>query len=47
MVEKNQKKKDAKRQRNMWAINPITRVVESHKKYKRNKDRKNKKLYEE
>ena len=47
MVDKNQKKKDAKKHRNLWTMNPITRIVESRKKYKRNKDRKDKKLYEE
>lgn len=47
MVDKNKKKEDAKKQRNLWFINPITRVVESRKKYKRNKDRKDKRLYED
>lgn len=47
MIDKNQKKKDAKKYRNMWAMSPITRVVESRKKYKRNKDRKDKRLYED
>lgn len=47
MVEKNQKREEAKKQRNLWTINPITRVVESRKKYKRNKDRKDKRLYED
>lgn len=47
MVNKNQKKEEAKRQRNLWTMSPITRIVESKKKYKRNKDRKNKKLYED
>jgi hypothetical protein len=47
MVDKNQKKEDAKKQRNLWTMNPITRIVESKKKYKRNKDRKNKRLYED
>lgn len=46
MVEKNQKKEDAKKRRNMWTMNPITRVVESRKQYKRNKCRKDKKIYE-
>ena len=40
MVDKNQKKEEAKKQRNLWTVNPITRIVESRKKYKRNKDRK-------
>lgn len=47
MVDKNQNKKDAKKQRNLWFISPVTRIVESKKKYGRNKDRKNKRLYEE
>lgn len=47
MVDKNQKKEEAKKQRNLWTMNPITRIVESKKKYKRNKDRKDKKLYED
>ena len=47
MTEKNQKKEDAKKRRNLWTMNPITRIVESRKKYKRNKDRKDKRLYED
>ena len=47
MVDKNKKKEEAKKQRNLWNMNPVTRVVESRKKYRRNKDRKDKKLYEE
>ena len=47
MTEKNQKREDAKKQRNLWTMNPITRIVESRKKYKRNNDRKDKKLYED
>lgn len=47
MVDKNQKKEEAKKQRNLWNMSPVTRIVESRKKYKRNKDRKNKKLYED
>jgi hypothetical protein len=46
MVDKNQKKEEAKKQRNLWSLNPVTRIVESRKKYKRNKDRKDKRLYE-
>lgn len=46
MVDKNQKKEEAKKQRNLWNISPVTRVVESRKKYNRQKDRKNKKLYD-
>lgn len=47
MVDKNKKKEEVKKQRNMWTINPITRIVESRKKYTRSKDRKDKKLYED
>ena len=47
MVDKNQKKEEAKKQRNLWTLSPVTRIVESRKKYKRNKDRKDKKLYED
>jgi hypothetical protein len=47
MVAKNQKKEEAKKQRNLWTLSPVTRIVESRKKYKRNKDRKDKKLYED
>lgn len=46
MVDKNKKKQEAKKQRNMWSINPITRIKESKKKYNRAKDRKDKKLYD-
>ena len=47
MIDKNKKKEEAKKQRNLWPISPITRIVESRKKYHRNKDRKNKKFYED
>jgi hypothetical protein len=47
MVDKNQKKEEAKKQRNLWTLSPVTRIVESRKKYKRNKDRKDKRLYED
>jgi protoheme ferro-lyase len=47
MVDKNKKKESAKKYRNLWTMNPITRIVESRKKYKRQKDRKNKRLYED
>lgn len=40
MNEKNKKKEEAKKQRNLWPISPVTRVVESRKKYKRSRDRK-------
>lgn len=46
MIDKNQKKEEAKKQRNLWPLNPVTRAVESRKKYKRTRDRKDKKLYE-
>lgn len=47
MNEKNKKKEEAKKQRNLWSMSPVTRIVESRKKYSRSKDRKNKKLYED
>lgn len=47
MVEKNEKKEDAKKQRNMWKINPVTRVVPNRGKYNRFEFRKNKKVYEQ
>lgn len=46
MNEKNKKKAEAKKQRNLWPMSPVTRVVESKKKYNRQKNRKDKKLYE-
>lgn len=46
MVDKNQKKEEAKKQRNLWPVNPVTRIVENRKKYKRTRDRKDKKLYD-
>jgi hypothetical protein len=46
MNEKNKKKEDAKKYRNLWPMSPVTRIVESRKKYNRHKDRKNKKLYD-
>ena len=46
MNEKNKKKKEAKKQRNLWSMSPVTRIVESKKKYNRQKNRKNKKLYD-
>ena len=46
VVNKNQKKEEAKKQRNLWPFSPVTRVVESKKKYSRKKDRKDKRLYE-
>ena len=47
MNDKNKKKEEAKKQRNLWTMSPITRVVESRKKYKRNKARKDNRLYED
>lgn len=47
MTDKNKKKEEAKKQRNLWPLSPVTRIVESRKKYKRNKNRKDKKLYED
>lgn len=47
MNEKNKKKEEAKKQRNLWSMSPVTRIVESRKKYKRSKGRKDKKLYED
>ena len=47
VVDKNKKKEEAKKQRNLWTMNPVTRIVESRKKYKRNKNRKDKRLYED
>ena len=46
MTDKNKKKEEAKKQRNMWTMSPVTRIVESKKKYNRAKDRKDKKLYD-
>ena len=46
MNEKNKKKEEAKQQRNLWTMSPVTRVVESKKKYNRQKNRKDKKLYD-
>lgn len=46
MNDKNKKKEEAKKQRNLWQMSPVTRVVESRKKYNRQKDRKNKNLYD-
>ena len=46
MNEKNKKKEEAKKQRNLWPMSPVTRVVENKKKYNRQKNRKDKKLYE-
>ena len=45
MTEKNQKKEEAKKQRNLWTMNPVTRVIKNRKGYDRARDRKNKWLY--
>ena len=45
MIDKNQKKEDAKKQRNLWQLNPVTRIIKNHKGYDRARDRKNKDLY--
>ena len=46
MNEKNQKKEEAKKQRNLWQLNPVTRVIKNRKSYDRARDRKNKQLYD-
>ena len=47
MNSKNQKKEEAKEQRNLWHINPVTRVVPNRNEYNRCKFRRNKKVYED
>lgn len=39
MTEKNKKKLDAKRKRNLWHMNPVTRCKGDDKKYNRNKSK--------
>lgn len=46
MNSKNKKKEEAKKQRNLWTMNPVTRTVANRKKYNRFQFRKNKKVYE-
>lgn len=46
MQEKNQKKEDAKKYRNLWSLRPVTKILQNRKEYNRQRDRKNKKLYE-
>lgn len=46
MTDKNKKKEEAKKQRNLWQLNPVTRVIQNRKAYDRGRDRKNKRLYE-
>lgn len=45
MIEKNEKKQEAKKQRNLWQLNPVTRVIKNRKAYDRGRDRKDKRLY--
>ena len=47
MIDKSQKKEEAKRQRNLWSIRPVTQVVKNKKGYDRARDRKDKRLYVE
>ena len=42
MTEKNKKKLEAKKRRNLWAINPRTRFKGNDKAYNRQKDKKRK-----
>lgn len=42
MTEKNRKKLEAKKRRNIWDINPVTRRKGDDKKYTRKKKHKNK-----
>lgn len=46
MTDKNKKKEEAKKQRNLWQLNPVTRVIQNRKAYDRGRDRKDKRLYE-
>lgn len=46
MIDKNMKKERAKKQRNLWTMNPVTRTVESNKNYNRARDRKSEELYD-
>lgn len=46
MIDKNEKKEEAKKQRNLWQLNPVTRVIKNRKAYDRVRDRKNKRLYD-
>lgn len=45
MVDKNQKKEEAKKRRNLWHIRPVTQIVKNRKGYDRARDRKKKDLY--
>ena len=42
MTEKNKKKLDAKKRRNLWSINPKTRFKGNDKAYNRQRDKKRK-----
>lgn len=42
MIEKNKKKLDAKKRRNLWTINPKTRFKGNDKVYNRQRDKKRK-----
>lgn len=39
MTEKNKKKLDVKKRRNVWALNPVTRCKGDDKKYNRKKSK--------
>ena len=41
MLDKKKKKEDAKKQRNLWPLCPITRIKQSKKVYKRKGRKKN------
>lgn len=45
MIDKNEKKEEAKKRRNLWQLNPVTRVIKNRKGYDRSRDRKDKRLY--
>lgn len=45
MTDKNKKKEEAKKYRNLWQLNPVTRVIKNRKGYDRARDRKSKNLY--
>lgn len=45
MTEKNKKKQESKKRRNLWPLNPVTRIKNSSKGYNRARDRKDKDLY--
>ena len=45
MTEKNKKKLEAKKRRNLWTINPKTRFKGNDKAYNRQRDKKKKKKF--